>query len=134
MISATQQVEERISVTQISAAPVACIQDSSKACSSRWGPPKANSELQQIRLDGIPKCTQKMTDWSLSVWHQWASCRRDNLIEESESRHALLTKFTDMTEESMKICLEKFVVEVRRGDGNSQAEPKLKICYGRKDY
>ena len=48
---------------------------------------------------------------------QWASCRRENIIEESETEYPLLTNFTDMSEDALKFWLVKFVAEVRRSDG-----------------
>lgn len=75
-------------------------------------------ELEKIRKDGIPKLTQKQTDWATSIWFQWATFRRENLIEQSESRQELLPIFTDMKEDSMCFWIEKFVAEVRKTDGN----------------
>ena len=40
----------------------------SKRQSSRWASPKCDKKLKKIRQDGIPKQTQKQTDWAVSVW------------------------------------------------------------------
>ena len=49
-----------------------------------WGSPKLSAKLDLLRKDGIPKSTQKQTDWSLSVWSQWSCCRSENLVEADE--------------------------------------------------
>ena len=43
---------------------------------NRWGSPKTNTQLDNIRRDGIPKTSQKPTDWCLSLRAQWASHHR----------------------------------------------------------
>ena len=91
--------------------------DSKEESSSRWSSPKCDEKLKKIRQSGIPKQTQKQTDWAVSVWVQWASYRREKIIEESEIKHPLLTNFVAMSEDGLKFWLVKFVVEVQRSDG-----------------
>ena len=57
--------------------------------SSQWGSPKSTVRLQQIHEGGVPKSTKKQTDWSVSVWAQWASYRAMNLIEDGEQLYEL---------------------------------------------
>lgn len=49
-------------------------------------------------------------------------------IEVSALTHPLLTEFTDMSEHSMKIWMEKFVAEVRRDDGNPYQQFGIWAC------
>ena len=76
---------------------------------------KFDEKLKKIRQGGIPKQTQKQTEWAVSVWVQWASYRREK-IEESETKHPMLTNFVAMSEDGLKFWLVKFVAEVRRSD------------------
>lgn len=69
--------------------------------STRWGPPTSTIQLEKIRKDGIPKSTQKQTDWSLSVWTQWSSWQSQNLIESDESEHELTETFVTISEEAI---------------------------------
>lgn len=102
MLQASQAAEEQLS----------------KPCtSSRWGSPKSTVRLQQIREGGVPKSTKKQTDWSLSVWAQWASYHAMNLIEDDEQRYEIDETLVSMTEESLLFWLPKFIAEVRKGDG-----------------
>ena len=102
MLQASQAAEEQLS----------------KPCtsSSRWGSPKSTVRLQQIREGSVPKSTKKQTDWSLSVWAQWAYCAM-NLIEDDEQLYELDETLVSMTEESLLFWLPKFIAEVRKGDG-----------------
>ena len=86
--------------------------------SDQWGPPKLSAKLHQFRKDGIPKSTQKQTDWSLSVWSQWSCYRSENLVEADECMHELKQEFTAMTEEALLFWLPKFVAEIRKSDGS----------------
>ena len=62
---------------------------------------------------------------------QWASYRREKIIEESETKHPLLTNFVAMSEDGLKFWLVKFVAEVRRSDGKPYPPNSLyQICCG----
>ena len=99
--------------------------------STRWGPPTSTIQLEKIRKNGIPKNTQKQTEWSLSVWTQWSSWRSQNLIESDEYEYELTETFVTMSEEAMLFWLPKFITEVRRSDGNSYPPNSVyQICCG----
>ena len=117
MLQASQAAEEQLS----------------KLCtsSSRWGSPKSMVRLQQIREGGVPKSTKKQTDWSLSVWAQWASYRAMNLIEDDKQQYELDKTLLSMTEESFLFWLPKFIAEVRKGDGGLYPPNSVyQICCG----
>ena len=99
--------------------------------SSRWGSPKSTDRLQQIQEGGVPKGTKKQTDWSLSVWAQWASYRAENLIEDDDHLYELNETLISMTEECLLFWLPKFVVEVRKSDGDLYPPNSVyQICCG----
>ena len=99
--------------------------------SDRWGSPKSSAKLNLLRKDGIPKSTQKQTDWSLSVWSQWSCCRSENLVEADECVHKLKQEFTAMTEEALLFWLLKFVAEIRKSDGSLYPPNSVyQICCG----
>ena len=68
----------------------------------RFGSPVSSSKIEKIRNDGIPKATAKQTQWSLSVWQEWAGHRKENLIEESEHVLKLCEDFCSNSVESLK--------------------------------
>jgi len=62
---------------------------------------------------------------------QWASYRHEKIIEDSETKHPLLTNFVAMSEDGLKFWLVKFVAEVRRSDGKPYPPNRLyQICCG----
>ena len=117
MLQASQAAEEQLSKPSTS--------------TSRWASPKSTVRLQQIREGGVPKSTKKQTDWSLSVWAQWASYRATNLIEDDEQLYELDEILLSMTEESLLFWLPKFIAEVRKGDGGLYPPNSVyQICCG----
>ena len=88
-----------------------------KPVASRWAIPKTCEQLQEVRMEGIPRQTRKQTSWCMSVWSQWSDYRKANLIERSEGSFVLSTHLIDMPVEAIAFWLTKFVSEVRRGDG-----------------
>ena len=57
--------------------------------------------------------------------------RHKKVIEESETKHPLLTNFVAMSEDGLKFWLVKFVAEVRRNDGKPYPPNSLyQICCG----
>jgi hypothetical protein len=76
---------------------------------TRWGSPKNDKKLEQIRRDGIPKMTQKQTSWALSVWSEWASYRCENIIKESEMIHSLVPDLVSMSKEAINFWLRAAV-------------------------
>ena len=57
--------------------------------------------------------TKKQTDWSHSVWAQWASCCFKNLIESDEFQYELDETPLSMTKKDLLFWLPKFIDEVR---------------------
>ena len=92
---------------------------------NRWGSPKTTTQLDNIRRDGIPKTSQKQTDWCLSLRAQWASHRRQKIAKQSETAHPLLDNFTKMTKILRQFWLPKFVIEVRKCNGEPYSPSTL---------
>jgi len=86
---------------------------------SRWGTPVSDAEVEKVRKDGIPKATQKQTQWCTTVWKEWAAYRRSVIIEPNETAHQLLVDIDKMSKEDLQYWLVKFVEEVKQKDGNS---------------
>ena len=64
----------------------------------------------------IGRRPKKQTDWSRSVWAQWASYRAKNLIKDDEQLYEIDETLTSMTEDGLLFWLPKFVAEVRKSD------------------
>ena len=41
----------------------------------RYGLPLSESQLEQLRINGIPEKTHAQTEWGVQVWKDWASER-----------------------------------------------------------
>ena len=97
----------------------------------RWDSPKSYEKIANIRRDGIPKVTQKQTEWCLAVWFQWASYRQHYLFEGSEKLHPLSSNFLDMAKGDIQFWISKFVAEAKHKDGTPYAPNSLyQICCG----
>ena len=91
------------------------------------------SQAVEDHVDGASQrvLTKKQTDWSLSVWAQWASYRAENLIEDDEHLYELNQTLTSMTEECLLFRLPKFIVKVRKSDGGLYPPNSVyQICCG----
>ena len=98
---------------------------------NRWRYPKSSLQLDQVRRDGIPKATQKQTDWCLRVWAQWAAQRRQKIVEESKTAHPLLDDFPEMTKTTLQFWLPRLVTEIRKCNSRSYTPNSLyQICCG----
>ena len=102
-----------------------------KPTSQRFGSPVSSSKVEQIRKDGVPKATSKQTQWSLSVWKEWAAHRKENLIEESEFENPLCDDFGTNSVDCLKFWLPKFVADIRKIDETCYPPNSLyQICCG----
>ena len=72
------------------------------------------------------------TSWGTGVWAEWArACMKLSAADEEESGHELLPEFCAMSVDSMKFWLCKFVLELRRADGEYYPPDTLYIiCSG----
>ena len=66
---------------------------------------------------GVPKSTQKQTNWCLNLWTQWAEYRSKKLIDEAERQNLLSTDIKVMKKSHIKFWLTMFIVEICRKDG-----------------
>jgi len=91
----------------------------------------SNAQLEEIRLDGIPKTAQKQTQWCTSVWKEWAVYRQTVVIEQSEATHKLLVNIDEISKDDLQYWLVKFVAEVKRKDENHYPPDTIyQICCG----
>ena len=110
---------------------VVALPNAASKSGKRWGSPKSDEKIADIRQAGVPNSTKKQTDWCLSVWSQWASHRQGHLIESSEKQHPLLVNFVDMPKGDMEYWITKFVVEAKCKDGTPYPPNSLyQICRG----
>ena len=81
------------------------------------GSPQRNGEIELLKKAGIPENTRKTTKWAENVWFSWAVTRSACLIEEAEKLHVLSSDLSEMSTDNVAFWLPKFVVEVRKENG-----------------
>jgi len=85
---------------------------------NRFGSPKSTAQVESVRKLGVPAKTREQNVWASTVWRVWAKYRRSiEPVEEVEQQHVLEEGFSIMTVPAMNFWLCKFVLEVRRKDG-----------------
>ena len=109
--------EFMIKASQLVADDGTVIAPKSEPKPSRWGSPQSLAAIEKTRRGGVPKSTMKQTDWCLGVWTNWVSYRSQKLVEESDQQFELLN-LVEMSLESLRYWLPKFVMEVRKVDGS----------------
>ena len=85
---------------------------------SRFGVPVTSEKLEEVRASGTLVSAQYTITWVLKVWQAWAHARNSGQFVEERKSYALEENFEKMAVESITFWLPKFVIEVRRADGN----------------
>lgn len=80
--------------------------------SQRFSAPVGDGELQEYIKQGVPKNTRQQTAWVVKVWKSW----RDNRFEATGVE---VPELLEMSKEDMSKWISKFLLEVRRVDGNN---------------
>ncbi len=80
----------------------------------RFAPPLTEPDMKKVCEGFTPKNTTKNTEWALKVFHEWQD-QRDSDNDDKCPSDILLCP----SAEKINYWLSRFVVECRRGDGNS---------------
>jgi hypothetical protein len=80
----------------------------------------------------VPRRTRENTSWEIGIWREWATFRLQNLTsEDSTDSQTLLSDISKMSDESIAFWLQRFVLEVRRADGEHYCPDSLyQLCCG----
>ena len=85
---------------------------------------KGETELSSVT--GVAKKTLAQTAWCDRIWSTWASQRMNLPPADTEERlHSLLTDFKSMEANDMAFWLGKFILEIRRSDGDPYSPESL---------
>ena len=71
--------------------------------------------MRKICEGYVPQNTGKATDWAVRVFHDWRTARNKSVGVAEQCPETLLEK---PIAEPLNYCLSRFIVEVRREDGN----------------
>ena len=99
---------------------------------SRFGDPMNSIEIDTIRKVGVPVSTKRSTAWAVNVWEAWVNARTSvNFTEDAETTHSLKRNISQMTVEEIRFWLPRFVVEVRKENGQHYPPNSLYgLCCG----
>ena len=84
----------------------------------RFGDPVGQSEIDALLDSQKNKNTEKNTKWAIEVLNKWREVRTYNNT---------IPPLDEMDAETMNLCLQKFVIEVRKQDG--QEYPPRSLYY-----
>ena len=87
---------------------------------SRFGNPLTDFEVEQLRINSVPNATKASTNWGVCTWKEWSLTRE---VKEAEGVKNLSTPLLEMKEEDFAYWLTKFILEVRKQNGE-QYPPK----------
>ena len=74
---------------------------------------KGNEAVKAARANSIPIRTQGQTDWTVSVWTDWALTRNTKLLPEEKP---FSSTFYELSVAEMDFWLSRFMLEVRKAN------------------
>ncbi len=81
----------------------------------KFSSPKGKDAVQKARENSIPVKTKDATTWAVHVWTSWANARNKRLLSDEKRFNPDLCL---LTTEEMKFWLSRFVLEVRKKNGD----------------
>ncbi len=96
----------------------------SKKNSRRFAPPVSLKEIQQAKLQAVPRSTQRDTDYCVKIWNEWCSSR-------TTTTGVAIQPLLQLACGELQHLLCCFVLELRKKDGTEYAPDTLHhICCG----
>ena len=114
--------------SSVSKTPAACRIENKPSASSvlsiadtpRFAAPMSESAVQQARKAAVPKSTQTDTLWCFSLWTEWAKQRNTRTVDVEEQVPLDITPLSPMV---LQHWMSRFVLELRKKDGNESTRP-----------
>ena len=106
------------------------LQLSSNNGEGRFATFKTDADVEAAQASATPLNTTKSTNWAVKIWREWTTHRRKHCYAVNCPPHILLC-----TRHQLNQWLSKFVLEVRRQDGEPYPPQTLyQICCGLQRY
>ena len=80
-----------------------------------YASPKGREAVKSARAASIPTKTREQTEWAVRVWKEWALARNTRLLSDEQP---FSVTFCDLTGSEMDFWLSRFVLEVRKKNGD----------------
>ena len=93
-----------------------------------YASPKGKAAVQSARGASIPTKTKEQTEWAVKVWKEWALASNTRLLSNEEP---FSTTFCELTVSEMNFWLSRFILEVRKknGDPYPSPPPPPPVCF-----
>ena len=106
------------------------LQLSNNNCEGIFATFKTDADIEAAQASATPLNTAKSTNWAVKIWREWTTHRRKHCYAVNCPPHILLS-----TRHQLNRWLSKFVLEVRRQDGEPYPPQTLyQICCGLQRY
>ena len=79
-----------------------------------YSSPKSTEAVNAAKSGSIPAKTKEQTEWAVRTWKEWALCRNSRLLS---GEQPFSPTFTELSVPEMNFWLSKFVLEVRKKNG-----------------
>jgi len=94
--------------------------------STRFAPPCSSSVIKEIKESRVPAKTKANTNWSTSVWNEWATYRQGVITtEETITGFPLHANIVAMESNAIGYWLQRFVLEVRKSNKQNYCPDSL---------
>ena len=80
-----------------------------------YASPKGKATVQSARVASTPTKTKEQTEWAVKVWKEWALSRNTRFLSDKQP---FSTTFCELTVSEMDFWLSRFVLEVRKRNGD----------------
>ena len=80
-----------------------------------YASPKGKAAVQSARDASISTKTKEQTEWAVKVWKEWALARNTRLLSDKKP---FSTTFCELTVSEMDFWLSRFILEVRKENGD----------------
>ena len=108
------------------------------ACASHFAKPVTSKQLAELCDTAVPSNTKLTTEWGIRLWKEWASSRgatsapsQTTSEEKAENVLPVTTPLIDLPPKDLTYWLGKFVLEVRKKNGDKYPPKTLYalVCY-----
>ncbi len=98
---------------------------------NRFGAPRSSADVEAVKKSHVPKKTQANTAWATNIWREWVAYRLKNPLSVEEHSYKLDGNITKVDTPAIGFWIQRFVLEVRRGDGKPYCPDSLyQLCCG----
>ncbi len=92
----------------------------------KYALPKRQKYVDDMKKASIPQKTKLNTDWAVKVWTDWAESRNARLLPKE---NPFSVSICDLTVSEMNFWLSRYILEIRKKDGQPYPPNSLYSLY-----